>query len=290
MTTDSDLPGGNVHSDPRSDPQGDPDSDSQSDPHNGPHGGAAPDELVHREDVDGIAVLTLDSPENRNALSERLTTDLLGHLTAAAADESVRGILLRSSERVFCSGADLKAAASGDMHAGARAIVEVQRVIAAAPVPVVVRLDGPVRAGGLGIVAAADIVVSADDVTFALTEVKLGLAAAVISLTVLHRLTPRSAPDLLLTGRTFSAAEAQEYGLVTRSVPATEVDGAVEAVLGELRTGSRQGLREAKLLLNAGLVAAIGERGEEMVQLSARLFGSDEARAAMTAFFSRPRT
>lgn len=246
-------------------------------------------ELVHRDDEDGIAVLTLDSPENRNALSERLTTDLLGHLRAVAADESVRGILLRSSGRVFCSGADLKAAASGDMHSGARAIVEVQRVIASAPVPVVVRLDGPVRAGGLGIVAAADIALCADDVTFALTEVKLGLAAAVISLTVLHRLTPRSAPDLLLTGRTFGAAEAAASGLVTRSVPAGELDAAVDAVLGELRTGSAQGLREAKRLLNAGLVAQIEERGEELVQLSARLFGSDEAREAMTAFFTRPR-
>jgi enoyl-CoA hydratase/carnithine racemase len=246
-------------------------------------------ELVHRDDEDGIAVLTLDSPENRNALSERLTTDLLSHLAGASSDESVRGILIRSSGRVFCSGADLKAAASGDMHAGARAIVEIQRVIASAPVPVVVRLDGPVRAGGLGIVAAADIALCADDVTFALTEVKLGLAAAVISLTVLHRLTPRSAPDLLLTGRTFGAAEAQASGLVTRSVPSAELDEAVDAVLAELRTSSRQGLREAKKLLNAGLVADIEARGEDLVQLSARLFGSDEAREAMLAFFSRTR-
>lgn len=121
-------------------------------------------------------------PANRNALSRRLIAELTDHLTEAGADESLHGILLRSSHPVFCAGADLKEAATVDMVESARGIIALQCAIVAAPVPVVTRLDGPVRAGGLGLRASSDIVVCADPVTVALTEVRLGLAAAVISI------------------------------------------------------------------------------------------------------------
>jgi enoyl-CoA hydratase/methylglutaconyl-CoA hydratase len=143
-----------------------------------------------------------------------------------------------------------------------------------------------VRAGGLGIVGAADIVVAAESVTFALTEVRLGLAAATISLSLLSKLSPREASDVFLTGRTFEAAEAQRMGLVTRTVPDEDLGSAVQAVLDDLAKGYPQGLREAKALLNHDLVARIDALGEEMATLSARLFGSDEAREAMLAFLS----
>ena len=113
------------------------------------------------------------------------------------------------------------------MTESARAIVEVQRRIAALPVPVVARVDGPARAGGLGLVAAADVVVCRDDVTFALTEVRLGLAAATISIPLRHRLTPRAAADWFLTGRPFSAAEAERHGLVTHVADEAGMDAAV---------------------------------------------------------------
>ena len=117
--------------------------------------GAVSDALVHRADDDRIAVLTLDSPANRNALSRRLVADLAEHLAEAGADESLHGVLLRSSHPVFCAGADLKEAATVDMVESARGIIALQRAIAALPVPVVCRLDGPVRAGGLGLVASS---------------------------------------------------------------------------------------------------------------------------------------
>jgi enoyl-CoA hydratase/carnithine racemase len=173
------------------------------------------DALVHRNDDDRIAVITLDSPANRNALSRRLIAELTDHLTEAGADESLHGILLRSSHPVFCAGADLKEAATVDMVESARGIIALQRAIVAAPVPVVTRLDGPVRAGGLGLVASSDIVVCADSVTVALTEVRLGLAAAVISIPLRARLSPRAASDWFLTGRSVSATEARDQGLVT---------------------------------------------------------------------------
>lgn len=243
--------------------------------------------LVHLEVRDSVATITLDSPANRNALSRQLVTELVGHLQAAEADETVLVVVLRSSGRVFCSGADLSEASTAPMQDGARAIVALQRQIVTLAKPVVTVVEGAARAGGIGIVAASDFAVVAEDATFALTEVKLGLTPAVISLTVLPRLTDRAAALTALGGEVFSGADAASYGLVTRAVPAAELAGAVEELVGQLATGAAQGLRETKRLLNADLVERIDARGEELVELSARLFGSDEARAAMTAFLSR---
>jgi enoyl-CoA hydratase/carnithine racemase len=245
------------------------------------------DALVHRADDDRIAVLTLDSPANRNALSRRLVADLAAQLAEAGADESLHGVLLRSSHPVFCAGADLKEAATVDMVEVARGIIALQRSIAALPVPVVCRLDGPVRAGGLGLVASSDIVVCRDDVTFALTEVRLGLAAAVISIPLRARISPRAASDWFLTGRSVDAAEAREQGLVTSVVPTDEVDAATARVLDDLRAGARQGLVEAKRLLNADLVAAFDERGDEMARLSGLLFHPTVAKERMAAALRR---
>lgn len=242
------------------------------------------DELVHLEVADAVATITLDSEHNRNALSRQLVTELGERLATADADADVKAVLVRSAGRVFCSGADLSEATSDGMEEGARGMVAMQRQIATAEKPVVVELGGPVRAGGLGIVGAADIVVAAESVTFALTEVRLGLAAATISLSLLPRLDPRAATDVFLTGRTFGAAEAERMGLVTRAVPDDDLGSAVQAVLDDLVKGYPQGLREAKALLNHDLVARIDALGEDMATLSARLFGSDEAREAMLAF------
>jgi enoyl-CoA hydratase/carnithine racemase len=245
------------------------------------------DALVHRADEDRIAVLTLDSPANRNALSKRLVAELTAHLADAAGDESLHGVLLRSSHPVFCAGADLKEAQTVDMVDAARSIIALQRAIAAFPVPVVTRLDGPVRAGGLGLVASSDVVVCRDDVTVALTEVRLGLAAAVISIPLRARLSPRAASDWFLTGRAVTASEAREQGLVTHVATADEMDAVVTRVLDDLRSGARQGLVEAKRLLTRDLVAAFDAHGEEMARVSGFLFHSDVARERMAAALRR---
>ncbi len=244
-------------------------------------------ELVHLDVADGVATITLDSERNRNALSRQLVTELGERLSAADADPDVRIVLVRSAHRVFCSGADLSEAAEGGMEEGARALVDLQRAIATSAKPVVVALAGPVRAGGLGIVGAADVVVAAASVTFQLTEVRLALAPSVISLSLLPRLAPRAASDLFLTARRFDAAEAREVGLVTRVVDDEALDAAVQDVLADLVQGSPQGLRETKQLLNHDLVARLDALGDDVAAQSARLFGSEEARAAMHAFLAR---
>jgi methylglutaconyl-CoA hydratase len=244
-------------------------------------------ELVHLVANDGVATITLDSPDNKNALSQQLTGELLERLDTAAADEGVRVIVIRSALEVFCSGADLSEATTVGMEVGAQRMVDVQRAIVANPKPVVARVAGPVRAGGTGIVAAADISIAGESSTFALTEVRLGLAAATISLTVLPRLTDRAASFTFLTGDGFDGAEAARLGLVTRAVPDDELDAAVDAVLKSLLKGLPQGLRETKKLLNRELLADIDARGNDLAKLSASLFGSEAAQQAMLAFLQR---
>lgn len=248
------------------------------------------EELVHYAVVESVATITLDSPHNRNALSRQLVTELFERLERAEADPEVKLVLVRQEGKVFCSGADLSEATTVGMDEGAKRIVVLQRLIATMGKPVVVRVSGAVRAGGIGIVAAGDVAISADDATFALTEVKLGLAAAIISLTVHARMNPRAAALTTLGGEVFTGAQAAEYGLVTRAVPADELDDAVVTLCAQLATGTAQGLRESKRILNADLVRRIDALGDDMAALSARLFASDEAREAMTAFLSRKRS
>ena len=244
-------------------------------------------ELVHLDVAEGVATITLDSEHNRNALSRQLVTELAAHLETAESDADAKVIVLRSAHRVFCSGADLSEAAEGSMQQGAAALIDLQRRLATSAKPVVVVLAGPVRAGGLGLVGAADIVLASRSVTFALTEVRLALAPAVISLSLLPRLAPRAASDLFLTGRKFDAVEAAEIGLVSRVVEDGELEAGLQAVLADLAQGYPQGFRETKALLNHDLVERIDHLGDQVAEQSARLFGSDEAREAMLAFLSK---
>ncbi|HYU83747.1 MAG TPA: enoyl-CoA hydratase family protein [Kribbellaceae bacterium] len=244
-------------------------------------------ELVHYDVADGRATLTFDSPHNRNALSRQLVTELYERLDRAEADDEVKVVVIRAEGRTFCSGADLSEAANQGMEQAAGVLVDLQRKIVTFPKPVVTRLHGNVRAGGIGIVAASDIAISADDATYAFTEVRLALTPAAISLTVIPRMTSRAAALTFLTGETFDGQAAAAMGLVTTAVPEADLDAAVDAVVANLVKGRPQGLRETKGLLARDLVARIDDQGADLAKLSARLFGSDEARQAMIAFLNR---
>lgn len=238
---------------------------------------------VHNE----VATLTFDSPHNRNALSKQLVTEFHEHLDRAAEDQEVKVVVVRAEGRTFCSGADLSEASDDGMEQAAGVIVDLQRSIVTHPKPVLTRLHGAVRAGGIGIVAASDIAISAEDATYAFTEVKLALTPAAISLSVLPRMTDRAAALTFLTGETFDGRAAASAGLVTTAVPEADLDTEVDRVCAALVTGHPQGLRETKALLGRHLVENIDAHGADLAKLSARLFGSDEAREAMLAFLSR---
>jgi methylglutaconyl-CoA hydratase len=161
--------------------------------------------------------------------------------------------------------------------------------VVACPAPVVAEVHAPVRAGGIGLVAACDIAVAGTSANFSLTEVRLALTPAVISLTVLPRLTNRAASRTFLTGELFDGARAAEIGLVTESVDDDALAGHVDALCAELAAHPAQGLTETKRLLAWPLLARLDAGEDEMVALSARLFGSEAAQQAMLAFLSRGR-
>jgi enoyl-CoA hydratase len=242
-------------------------------------------ELVHLAVAGGIATITLDSPHNRNALSRQLVAELTDRLRTAGGAPEVRSVVLTHTGTTFCAGADISEASTGPMTGTASALLALLRLIVDLPRPVIARIDGNVRAGGIGLLGACDIVVAGPKSTFAITEARLGLAAAVISVTVLPRIDSRSAARYYLTGATFDAAEAQHIGLVTIAVD--DAERAVATLTGELLKASPRGLVESKLLANRGVREAIERYGDEMVELSARLFASDEAHEGMTAFLER---
>jgi len=196
-------------------------------------------------------------------------------------------VLIRAEGRTFCSGADLSEASGEGMEKAAGVLVELQRRIATLFKPVVTRVHGSVRAGGIGIVAASDIAVSATDATYAFTEVRLGLTPAAISLSVLPRMTDRGAARTFLTGEVFDGRAAERYGLVTMAVPEDELNSEVDEICAALAKGNPQGLRETKALVGRSLVERIDSHGADLAALSARLFASEEAKAAMVAFLNR---
>ncbi|WP_054812426.1 enoyl-CoA hydratase family protein [Nocardia arizonensis] len=238
---------------------------------------------------DGVATLTLDSPHNRNALSARLVAELLRGLDEAAADPAVRAIVLAHTGNTFCAGADLAEAGDVDPAVAAdertRTMIGVLRRLVEIGKPVVAQVDGNVRAGGMGIVAGCDLVVAGPGSSFALTEVRIGLAPFMISLTLLPRLDARAASRYYLTGERFDAETARAIGLVT--VTAEDPAAEVARLCAELRKGSPQGLAEAKRLVNAELLAGFDSSAEELANRSASFFGTPEVREGMLAFFER---
>jgi enoyl-CoA hydratase len=227
----------------------------------------------------------LDSPHNRNALSERLVTELAHRLGTAAMDGGVRAVLLTHTGSTFCAGADLSEAQADGMQEGAIRLLVLLRQIIQLPKPVVATVDGHARAGGLGLIGACDIVLAGPRSTFAFSEARLGLAPAVISLTTLPRLSDRAASRYFLTGEVFDGVQAARAGLVTEAVQ--DVPTARDEVLDALRAASPQGLAESKKLTTGTLLRAFDAYGDALVEKSAQLFGSAEAREGMQSFMQR---
>lgn len=253
------------------------------------------DTLVDYRAGGPVARLTLDSPRNRNALSTKLVEQLHDGLTRASAEKEVRVVVLGHTGGTFCAGADLSEASTGGSTGGpadlaaerARELTRLLRRILECPLPVIAAIDGHVRAGGLGLVGACDIVVAGSSSTFALTEARIGVAPSIISLTLLPKMSARAAGRYLLTGERFGSAEAAEMGLIT--VAADDVAATVDELASAIALGSPQGLAESKALTTAAILDDFDRHAERLTQRSAALFVSAEAREGMLAFLEKRR-
>ncbi|MFG2120796.1 enoyl-CoA hydratase family protein [Streptomyces sp. NPDC048710] len=235
--------------------------------------------LIGRTRTRGVETLSLDSTDTRNALSAPLVAELAEALTDCGKDPDVRAVVLTHTGTTFCAGADLRNPPDPD------ALVGLLRQIVELPKPVLARITGHVRAGGLGLLAACDIAAAATEATFAFTEVRIGVAPAVISLPVIPRTDPRALARYYLTGERFAPAEAVRLGLLTTT--ADDVDEALAPVLDGLRRSSPQALAETKQLLTARVLETFDRDAAQLTALSARLFSTTHAREGMTAFLER---
>ncbi|MEU6463531.1 enoyl-CoA hydratase family protein [Streptomyces sp. NPDC046976] len=235
--------------------------------------------IIGRSRTRGVETLSLDATGTRNALSARLVAALADALAECGKDPDVRAVVLTHTGTTFSAGADLREPPHPD------ALVALLRQLVELPKPVLARVTGHVRAGGLGLLAACDLAFAGSAATFAFTEVRIGVAPAVISLPLLPRTDPRALARYYLTGERFGPEEAVRTGLLTAA--AADVDEALAPALDGLRRSAPEALAETKRLLTARVLETFDRDAAALTALSARLFASDQAREGMTAFLEK---
>jgi len=243
---------------------------------------------VRVEAAGGILTVTLADVESRNALGATVLNGLHDAITRANADAGIRAVVVTNEGTTFCAGANLKersgAAKGAQPKVGFEELLgEIQRSAA----PVVGKIKGHVVGGGNGLAAALDIAIAQDDVKFGFTEVRLGVAPAIISVVCLPKMRRGEAMEAFLRGHRFPASRAAELGLISRAVPADALDAAVEEVLADLRLGGPEALGFAKRLVHEVPAMEQKEAFAWAADLSRRLFQGEEAAAGMKAFLKR---
>jgi methylglutaconyl-CoA hydratase len=242
------------------------------------------------------AWLWLNRPEVRNALNEALTTALEKALASLERDPATRLIVLAGRGQAFCAGGDLARMEQAAKMTQARSRREARRFarlihrIYSCPKPVLARVHGAAFAGGMGLAAACDLVVAAQEAEFCLPEVRIGLVPAMISPYLVRALGEAQARRYMLTGERLSAREAQRIGFVHECVPAAELDARVESLAAQLAQAGPQALARAKKLIARVARAPITPRlGAETAAVLAKVRASDEAREGIRSFLEKRR-
>jgi enoyl-CoA hydratase/carnithine racemase len=238
--------------------------------------------VEHHGDVDR---LTLDAPATRNALSLQMLDDLAAAVGASAVDNNSRGLVIDHTGPVFCAGVDVKERRS--LAPGSRNPSEVLASLYASlwayPKPVLCRVAGPARGGGIGFAACADAVVATADASFAFSEVRIGVAPALVGAMAMAKLGPGRLAPWLLTGQAFGVADAAAIGLVTH-VAAGDGSDELEGLVDSLRLAAPGSVLVTKALVRRFTRADVPALITEMTTLSAQLFDGAEAREGMAAF------
>jgi methylglutaconyl-CoA hydratase len=243
----------------------------------------------------GVGIITLNRPERHNAFDDALIAELSDAIDRLARDPAVRVVVISSTGKSFCAGADLnwmkRAAGYGGEEnlRDARALAGMLRRLAQCPKPTVARVQGPAYGGGVGLVACCDIAIATFDAQFSLTEVKLGLIPAVISPHVIAAIGERYARRYMLTAERFSAAEAYRIGLLHEMVADEEaLDEALGEVIDALLKNGPGALAECKQLISAVAWKPLSDEVvEDTAQRITRLRASDEGREGMSAFLEK---
>jgi methylglutaconyl-CoA hydratase len=232
----------------------------------------------------GGAWITLNRPEKRNALSPTLIAEVYEHMLAANEDAEVRCVVITGAEPAFCAGADLKAKKGN--HAGGAEVPypKLLTQIQDNPKPVIAAINGAAFAGGLGLVGASDISITADHVQFSFSEVRIGVIPAVISVVCLPKLGTHQGMKLFLTGEKFDTKQAVDMGFIHRAVPRDQLESAVQEEIDMIRLGGPIAVAEAKKLVRRVSVLSREDAFDETAPWSASLFQAEEGQEGMAAF------
>ncbi len=235
----------------------------------------------------GVATITLNRPEAKNALSPTLVDALARRLEQAQGDDDVRVIVLTNVGNTFCAGADLKSTDATTESSQQKSFVDVFRIVLDGDKPVVGRIDGHATGGGVGLVAVCDISVMRNDALIGFTEVRVGVAPAIISVVCLQKLSKADASELFLTGERISPDRAADVRLINTSVDPEDLDREVDHYLTMLMKGGPNALAASKELIRR---VPTMERHDAFRWAEARsreLFHSEEAAGGIAAFRNR---
>jgi len=250
--------------------------------------------MLKVETSGGVARVTLDRPEIRNAFDDALIAALTKALRALDGDNKVRAVVLAGNGPAFCAGGDLnwmkRMAGYGyeENLSDAQALADLMKTLDRMRKPTIARVHGPAYAGGVGLVAACDIAVGTPEAKFCLSEAKLGLSPATISPYVVRAMGERMARRYFLTAEVFDAAEAQRIGLLTAVSPSEKLDGEIEEILRHLMQSGPQALVKIKELIRA---VACGPVDDTMIADTAKRIAeirvSPEGREGIASFLEK---
>jgi methylglutaconyl-CoA hydratase len=241
--------------------------------------------LIEYSMKDSVMTITLNDESRRNALSDELLSELVTAIDAADDDPRVRVVIVTNSGTVFSSGANLRERSSPNVPPVS--LSELFLKIRNSPKIFVGRIAGHCVAGGVGLAAVLDISVALDTATFGFSEVRVGVAPAVISVICLPKMRFAAAQNAFLRGHRFGAEEAASAGLVTVSTPLESLDATVTEIVNDLLAGEPHALAATKVLLHTVPSLPLDEAFAWTSQLSGELFASDEAKEGMAAFLEK---
>lgn len=249
----------------------------------------ADQQLLHRQ-IDGIAILTLNNPDRRNALSSVMLAELKAALDRIKEDSTVRVVVLQSKGPVFSSGHDLRELVDGDAESYAgvfAACTSVMEAIRLLPQPVIAEVQGLATAAGCQLVATCDLAIASDTASFATPGVQIGLFCTTPGVAVSRAVRGKKAMEMLLTGAPVPAREAVEYGLINRAVPAERLEEEVMTLARQISAASAYSVALGKAAFHRqremDIPAAYGMAEKVMVE---NLLAAD-AKEGITAFLEK---
>jgi methylglutaconyl-CoA hydratase len=250
--------------------------------------------MLKLDTTSGVARLTLDRPEIRNAFDDALIAELTRVLRELDADDKVRAVVLAGNGPAFCAGADLNwmkrmAGYTYEQNlADARALAAMLKTLDRMHKPTVARVHGPAFAGGVGLVAACDIAIGTPEARFCLSEAKLGLSPATISPYVVRAMGERMARRYFLTAEVFDASEAHRIGLLSMVSPSEKLDGEIDKMIEHIAQGGPQALAKIKDLIRTVSSGPISDSLiDDTAQRIAEIRVSPEGREGIASFLEK---